>query len=308
MRRALALLCALALTLPLAACRREPWDAPAPTSDAPAESTPPAPEASGRAEAGSLSGLLAGLTAEDGGHVSGSSVPAEELISLLHEAVKNPVEHDSLTLNGSDTDVVWSVAFYPGRGEGPWFGDDGLYLFAGLEENVVEVFGGENLPDGTLYLKDEALYQCVRTGNDREGYINETWYERCRDWVDGYYDQRLEELRDAGYASWELTEFMGVLGTTKEDGRGAVAFRMQAAFRTDPPELAPHRIAGGAYVDSRLRVHGLDWQSVYLVTLNGEPVGVAFGDGILDFIEDHWGEAVDPEALREAVAAAARGG
>lgn len=113
----------------------------------------------------------------------------------------------------------------------------------GLEENVVEVSGRDGLPAGTLYLENQKLYQLVRTGRDYEGFINETYYEKYRDIVDNYFDSRLEEVKDAGYVSWELSEFLGVLGTTKQDGKGVVAFQMKAAFSTDPPELAPDRIA-----------------------------------------------------------------
>lgn len=127
------------------------------------------------------------------------------------------------------------AANYSGRGT--------LHLSAGLEENVVEVSGRDGLPAGTLYLENQKLYQLVRTGRDYEGFINETYYEKYRDIVDNYFDSRLEEVKDAGYVSWELSEFLGVLGTTKQDGKGVVAFQMKAAFSTDPPELAPDRIA-----------------------------------------------------------------
>ena len=83
---------------------------------------------------------------------------------------------------------------------------------------------------------------------------------------------------------------------------------MNAAFSTDPPELAPDRIAGGAYVDSQLRVHGLDFQSVYLVTLDDDPMGIAFGDDIITFIDDHWGADVDPAELQAVIDASTRKG
>lgn len=257
--------------------------------------------------------LLAELEGEDIGSVSwyGSSAPpeADELAALIRAAASHPMDHPDLTLNGSDTDVVWSLDCYLApKGQDVYSDVDALYLWAGLEENVVEVFGGANLPNGRVHLEDETLYQLLRTSCDSDTVINETYYEKYRDMVDGYYDSRLEHLKETGYVSWELTEFLGVLGTTKESGKGAVAFRMNAAFRTDPPELAPNRIAGGAYVDSQLRVHALDWQNVYLVTLDDEPVGIAFGDDIIDYIRDHWGEEVDPAELRAAVEAAGRGG
>ena len=59
---------------------------------------------------------LANLTAEDIGYVSwyGSNEPptAEELAELLRQAAEHPVDHDSLTLNGSATDVVWTLDCY----------------------------------------------------------------------------------------------------------------------------------------------------------------------------------------------------
>ena len=259
---------------------------------------------------GLLLELLAGLEGADIGSVSwyGSNQEpdAGTLAGLIRAAAAHPVSAPADTPYAT---TVWSLDCYLApAGQDTYSGDDALHLTAGLAENVVEVFSGGSLPGGRVWLESGELYQLLRTSCDSEGIINETYYEKYRDLVDGYYNSRLEEVRDGGYVSWELTEFAGVLGTTKEDGKGAVAFRMEAAFRTDPPELAPQRLAGGACVDSQLRVHGLDWQSVYLVTLDDEPVGIAFGEDVIDFIEVHWGEEVDPAELRAVVEASARGG
>lgn len=286
-----------ALLLVLCACGPAA-EGPAPTDTAPAET--------------SLLDLLAGLTEEDIGEVSqfGPNEPPDSttLAAMLNAAAAHPIDHADLTLNGSDTDVVWSLDCYIApKDQGVYSGENALHLQAGLEENVVEIFGGENLPDGRVHLEDAALYQLLRTSCDQEGFINEYYYEKYRDLVDGYYDGRLEEVRDTGYTAWELTEFLGVLGTTKEPGKGAVAFRMGAAFVTDPPELAPHVLAGGAYVDSALRVHGLDWQNVYLVTLDDEPVGLSFGESVIEFIEASWGEEVRLEDLQAAMNPSAAG-
>ena len=226
----------------------------------------------------------------------------DDLAELLRTAAASPVERDSPGEN-----ILWTLDV-PIIPAGNYSGRGTLHLSAGLEENVVEVSGRDGLPAGTLYLENQELYQLVRTSSDYGGFINETYYEKYRDIVDGYFDSRLEEVKDAGYVSWELSEFLGVLGTTKQDGKGVAAFRMKAAFSTDPPELAPDRIAGGAYVDSQLRAHGLDWQNVYPVTLDGEPMGIAFGDDIIDFIDDHWGQDVDPAELRAVVEASTREG
>ena len=254
--------------------------------------------------------LLAGLEGTDIGSVSwyGSNQEPDAgmLATLLREGAERSVPAPT---DAPYATTVWILDCYLApAGQDTYSSDDALHLTAGLAENVVEVFGGGHLPGGRVWLESGELYQLLRTSCDSEGVINETYYEKYRDLVDGYYDSQLEEVRDSGYVSWELTEFAGVLGTTKEDGKGAVAFRMKAAFRTDPPELAPQQLAGGAYVDSQLRVHGLDWQSVYLVALDDEPVGIAFGDAVIDFIEEHWGEAVDPAELRAVVESSTRGG
>lgn len=256
---------------------------------------------------GSLTALLTGLQKGDVGEYTWGGqeetyICPDDLAELLRTAAASPLERDSLGEN-----ILWTLDV-PIIPAGNYSGRGTLHLSAGLEENVVEVSGRDGLPAGTLYLENQELYQLVRTSSDYGGFINETYYEKYQDIVDGYFDSRLEEVKDAGYVSWELSEFLGVLGTTKQDGKGAIAFRMKAAFSTDPPELAPDRIAGGAYVDSQLRAHGLDWQNVYLVTLDGEPMGIAFGDDIIDFIDDHWGQDVDPAELRAVVEASTRKG
>lgn len=220
---------------------------------------------------------LANLTAEDIGYVSwyGSNEPptAEELAELLRQAAEHPIDHDSLTLNGSATDVVWTLDCYLApKDQETYSGDDALYLQAGLEENVVEVFGGANLPGGRLHLESEALYQLLRTSLDTPDDIDQEAYAACKALTDAYYDARLAQVSaDGGFVGWELTGFREADDEAALDAR---AYAISAAFYTDPPEGALRLLAGGMYVDSSLRAHGLDWQRVYLVTIGGEPAGV----------------------------------
>lgn len=220
---------------------------------------------------------LANLTAEDIGYVSwyGSNEPssAEELAELLRQAAEYPVDHDSLTLNGSATDVVWTLDCYLApKDQETYSGDDALYLQAGLEENVVEVFGGANLPGGRLHLESEALYQLLRTSLDTPDDIDQEAYAACKALTDAYYDARLAQVSaDGGFVGWELTGFREADDEAALDAR---AYAISAAFYTDPPEGALRLLAGGMYADSSLRAHGLDWQRVYLVTIGGEPAGV----------------------------------
>ena len=220
---------------------------------------------------------LANLTAEDIGYVSwyGSNEPptAEELAELLRQAAEHPIDHADFTLNGSATDVVWTLDCYLApKDQETYSGDDALYLQAGLEENVVEVFGGANLPGGRLHLESEALYQLLRTSLDTPDDIDQEAYAACKALTDAYYDARLAQVSaDGGFVGWELTGFREA---DEEAALDARAYAISAAFYTDPPEGALRLLAGGMYVDSSLRAHGLDWQRVYLVTIGGEPAGV----------------------------------
>ena len=248
---------------------------------------------------------LANLTAEDIGYVSwyGSNEPptAEELAELLRQAAEHPIDHDSLTLNGSATDVVWTLDCYLApKDQETYSGDDALYLQAGLEENVVEVFGGANLPGGRLHLESEALYQLLRTSLDTPDDIDQEAYAACKALTDAYYDARLAQVSaDGGFVGWELTGFREA---DEEAALDARAYAISAAFYTDPPEGALRLLAGGMYVDSSLRAHGLDWQRVYLVTIGGESAGVLRQDWEgTEADSDPLGGFSSTEALRAAL-------
>lgn len=248
---------------------------------------------------------LTNLTAEDIGYVSwyGSNEPpsAEELAELLRQAAEHPIDHDSLTLNGSATDVVWTLDCYLApKDQETYSGDDALYLQAGLEENVVEVFGGANLPGGRLHLEREALYQLLRTSLDTPDDIDQEAYAACKALTDAYYDARLAQVSaDGGFVGWELTGFREA---DEEAALDARAYAISAAFYTDPPEGALRLLAGGMYVDSSLRAHGLDWQRVYLVTIGGESAGVLRQDWEgTEADSDPLGGFSSTEALRAAL-------
>jgi len=272
----------------LAGCQAPPEEGPAPTpTPAPTASPAPTPTpALSEAPApkwDALEELIAGVTAEDIGNVSwgGPNEPpaAEDLIPLLHRAAEHIVDRAD---GGAWTDTIWDLDLYIAPKDAPVYsGDDALHLYAGLEEDVVEISGGINLPEGTVHVKDHDLYQLLRTKNDTEGYINTTYYERCKDIVDPYFDQLAEEQH---FQSWELNEFLGVIGTSKIDGLGFVLFRMEATYRGADDEDTLLHLAGGTYVDSGLRAHA-DAEPVYLITSDGKPVGFAFGDRLAEALQ-----------------------
>lgn len=300
----------------LTSCRgkqNEPAPQP-PTGEPPilepsTQQEPPAEESSTRQEprpirafdAQTLEELLSVIREEDIAQVGWTVDPKvnprpsdSEVAAILRSAAGHLTRnHEVLTANGSDTDVIWSLNIYLGDPDaGSWSGDDALYLFAGLEENVVEIFGGANLPDGRVWAENETLYQLLRTSLDTpdDGEIDQEAYEKYRPYV----EQFLASLYD--YSSWpdagvtvrrELTSFRAEV---RDERLGAVLYPICYVTIVDPPELAPRLLAGGASVDSRLRLHeDVTGTQGVLVTVDGEAVGFAYysfpGEDSLDHYE-----------------------
>lgn len=237
---------------------------------------------------------LANLTAEDIGYVSwyGSNEPptAEKLAELLRQAAEHPIDHADFTLNGSATDVVWTLDCYLApKDQEAYSGDDALYLQAGLEENVVEVFGGANLPGGRLHLENEALYQLLRTSMDTPDDLlaDPASYAPYQDAIAAHLDRVCASAWDGRYTSWDIVEFAREDGWTGfADGSALEVYWVKSAFRTEPPEDAAQLLAGGMYVDSQLRAYGLDANPLLVVAVppEGEPYPLAFVPW------DWWGE------------------
>lgn len=228
-----------------------------------------------------------------------------EVAALLRNAADHLTPNrQALTLNGSDTDVIWSLDVYLGDPDaGGWSGDDALHLFAGLEENVVEIFGGANLPEGRVWAEDEALYQLVRTSMDTlDGEIDQEAYERYKPYV----DQFLASLDD--YSNWPDTgvtvrrEVTSFHAEVRDERLGAALYPIGRVSIVDPPEQAPRLLAGGAYVDSRLRLHedGNGTRGV-LATVDGKSVGFVY----YSFLEE---DGLDNYETKEALIEAVQSG
>ena len=245
---------------------------PGPAAETPAVGLTPAPEPD-------WEGILDDLQPEDIRRISPNlkdqTLSPEELAPLVREAMSHPVEHRAKA-NGDDQ--IWSLRFIL-TAEGDWR-DGETTLYAGLEEDLV----GVSLPGKTLWVEDETLYRLVRTSMDTPPDIDKAAYEKYGDFIRAHYDrdmaqrnQRAEEglPGDPGWTTsgWELHVLR--LAAERED-LGVQAYDLRVVDYVDPPELAPHRVAGGAYVDSRLAIHGWDWKYTYLAVADGEPAGVFY--------------------------------
>lgn len=264
--RTVCLACALCLLLPLTACTPKVAEPTATPAESPTLTETPAP-------AETLETLLTGLTAEEIGYVSwdgpNECMTAEELAPMLREAAAHAADYEKNAANDA-TFGVWSLDFYIGdKEQGTYSGEDAVHLYAGLEENLVEVFAGANLPGGRLWLEDEALYQRLRTKNDTpDGKIDQEVHAAYRETVDAYLARPLPELAGETFTR----EMIGLRQVAEAPELGALVYCVADVYYTDPPERAIHTLAGGAYVDSRLRVHGVNGAN-NLVVVDGVPIG-----------------------------------
>ncbi len=189
------------------------------------------------------------------------------------ETIRNAMSGNAYTLDairGSLDNAIWcmELGINAPLADG-WSGDDALYLWAGLAENEVEIHGGSNLPQEILLVENEALYQMVRTSQDTEPRgVDQEIYEKYRYEIEAYL--RAKEAVVSEYGRRE--ELTGLYLVAEEGRLGAELFCIASVGIIDPPEKAPLLLAGGAYVDSQLRIHDSNANNI-LVTVDGEAVG-----------------------------------
>lgn len=252
-----------------------------------------------------LESLLLDLNGEDIGCIQWlidieNRPSAGEVATIINSAMAHTVDREPMTPDGSETDVVWGLDIFIGdpNADG-WSGDDAFHLYAGLTENLVEVFGGDNLPDGRIWVEDKALYQLIRTMMDTpDGEIDQRAYEAYKDSVDSYLAQAPDYV-DGVTARREL---IGFTLEAENEKLGAEVYTINDVCIVDPPEKAPQLLAGGAYVDSRLRIHGDgEAEQNNLVVVDGQPVGFVSWEFL-----NHGG--LDQFSAKEELIAAVQGG
>lgn len=145
-----------------------------------------------------------------------------------------------------------------------------ITLKAGLQENLVEVALGKE----RITAWDEELYWMVRR-NQNVQTLGIDWeaYDRYRPYVDACLETEWEVPPDM--MEQIRLELVGFQRVHINDAIGAELYEIEIVANADSLEAARYFCAGGAFIDSRLRVHGLG-KYKYLAVVDGEPVG--YGD------------------------------
>lgn len=244
-----------------------------------------------------LADYLESLTPSEIGHVSWAGVreapSAEELLAMVQRACENLVETEPFL-------EYWSLEAYAGgRAAGMWSDDDAIRLQVGLVEPVIHITAGENLPAGDLCVADEELYWFLRTAYDTEPRgVDQDAYEAYKDWLVPLLNS--QETLPAVAGDVVITkELTGLVLADSSEKLHAQAYEVDIVWNVEPKEKAFDLLAGGARVDSELRIHGMNAASSYLIVMDGEPVGFVGWWFLLDKTLDDQFET--REALLEAV-------
>ena len=216
---------------------------------------------------------LATLVAEDIKHIVARRTPsAAEIVETLSTAMANKIEHKGLEIE----DIFWDLEFFL-TNETPGLANEWVWLKAGLEENIVEISHSRSYSQAVkLVVEDAVLYQLVRGTEYTKPVIDEEAFARYGDVLKERAQKTVDDSRKnlAGtlmlpYTGYEIVRFEMIDGFETNGARYEV-YRWDAAFWHDDPERVVW--AGGMWLDSDLRVRGLEEQPYFVVCIFGGTV------------------------------------
>ena len=220
-----------------------------------------------------LSEFLKTLQYEDIGHmdwVMGDSITAKDVVTALNSAASNLVQHEPMNFG---TTKFWSLDLFVGDPNATgWSGKDGIHLYAGLEENIVEISTGENLPRGPIWVESAELYSFVRHSSDYEEIIDEAAFAQFETILRSQMDKMLVSMSASlgDYTGYELTRFNRIWRYETQSGSIVELYDFNYALL--PETIESIVWAGGMYLDSQLRVQGFNHGGPLAVKYDGNRV------------------------------------
>ena len=159
--------------------------------------------------------------------------------------------------------------------------DEYVTLYAGLEENIVEIW--HTMPYGTtavLYVEDAALYWLIRGSYQTEDYVDEEALARFGDILSARAQETVENSREnvseyypLPYTGYEIISLKPV-ETFERDGAVYEVYEWTVAFLHDDPTKVGW--AGGMWLDSEKRVRDLEQETYFVLCISGDLVEYDF--------------------------------
>ena len=203
---------------------------------------------------GSIATMMAELTVDDVADwdvteypdiTLGRLVTAQQVIDALHGAAAKQITEGEAAAAGYPVGdlAMWRLETYLGA----------LKMGCNLQENIVCVeFDG----DDKGYFRDKTLYDLVRHSRDYDEFIDQASYEEFKPQIDAVMQQTLDNYatNPGKFTAYQLTRFTKVWQYATGDGNRADMYRFDYALMPEKPlEIG---WAGGAYLDSQMRMQG----------------------------------------------------
>ena len=209
------------------------------------------------------------------------NVSAKKLAAALRHAAK---EDKLLALSDEEafgeTDTKWFWEIIPAIEGDPETGIRGndmhFRIRCGLAENIVEISFGQAGAYDTIKLEDEALYDLVRSSNDYKIVVKKGAYNKYKHLLVPQMEKALESTTaDLGtFSGYKVTRFVKVWDYNDNDGSTVKLYDFKYALLPEEPEKIV--LTGGMYLDSKMRLHGVEAGQFAVREKNGEIISGAF--------------------------------
>ena len=192
---------------------------------------------------------MASVEPEDLGEISPYLYPqvtVQQVIDALHGAAAKQITEGEAAAAGYPVgdSAMWRLETYLGQ----------LKIGCNLQENIVCVrFDGNDKG----YFRDKTLYDLVRHSRDYDEFIDQASYEEFKSQIDAVMQQTLDNYatNPGKFTAYQLTRFTKVWQYATGDGNRADVYRFDYALVPEKPQEIGW--AGGAYLDSQMRMQGL---------------------------------------------------
>lgn len=229
-------------------------------------------EPSTQVEWGSILSNISGNDIEEIAWPFGSkeNPSVETVVEILHYAAEHQLPPTTKFGN-----TLWTLWIYTDSKNGDKLNPNNLIILeAGIESPVVRVSGGTNLPENEAFFSDEGLYNLLRTIMDSPDDIDEVARNEYLDDINCYIEDEARRIDSS--LNIELSTFKRLVDRADID---TYVYTIGTVMTTEPAENITNYIAGGGYIDSRLRLHpDGDATMSNMLVINKIPVGYVSWD------------------------------
>ena len=209
------------------------------------------------------------------------NVSPKKLAGVLRRAAKEDkflALSDAEALGETDTKWFWEIVpAIEGDPENGITGNDMHFrIRCGLIENIVEIAFGQAGAYDTVKLEDEDLYNLIRRSKDYKIVVKKGAYNKYKEYLIPQIQKTLDTTTaDFGsITDYKVTRFVKVWDYKDGDGSTVKLYDFKYALIPDEPEKLV--IAGGMYLDSKARIHGVDAGQFAVREKNGKIISTAF--------------------------------